>query len=444
MNNTACSIITKLQQQGFTAYIAGGAVRDKLLGVEEKDIDIATSATPDEIESLFDRTYPIARKYGVIHVLQGGYTFEVATFRSDSGTSDGRRPEYVTFTEPKEDALRRDFTINGMFYDPVQDEILDYVGGQDDLREGVIRFIGDPITRIEEDHLRMLRAVRFAHQIKGQYEPSTYTAIKEKSALITQVSWERIRDEVDKMLLLPTRAQAMEDLQDLGLLQYILPEVEKLKGVAQPREYHYEGSVWQHTMQGLMSLGDHTSIELAWATLLHDIGKPDTFSVEERIRFDGHAERSRDIANELLRRLKFPNKSREKILWAVEHHMSLFHIVDKKTSVATRKKWLLHPFFPLLLELHRADALGTDPKDLTFHHTLEKEFLALKQEMSELPPKIITGDTLIKECGFSKDKELGKMLEILYELQLEGKISTKDEAVAYVLHLKTSNGGLVL
>lgn len=432
MKTIANEIIKRLQKDGYTAYIAGGAVRDMLLGLPSKDIDIATSATPDQIELTFSKTYPIAKHYGVMHVMEGGQLFEVATFRSDSGSSDGRHPDYVTFTDPRKDALRRDFTINGMFYDPTTDVIMDYVEGRRDLEERVVRFIGDPQRRIEEDHLRMLRAVRFAHQIRGQYEPKTYQAIKDNASLIQDVSWERVRDELDKMLLMETRAGALEDLQDLGLLQYILPEVEKLKGVAQPRQYHREGSVWDHAMAGLRSLNACDDIELIWAVLLHDVGKPDTFHVAERVRFDGHAERSAEIADSLLRRLRFPNASRERIVWAILHHMSLMHIVDEKTSRATRMKWLLHEDFPLLLELQRADASGTDPADLTLYHRLEKAYHDAKNQMESLPPKIISGDILIRECGLTKGKQLGQYLDEIYDLQLEGKIATRAEAIAYV------------
>jgi len=433
MKDTAASIVKRLKEKGFTAYYAGGAVRDMLLGIDHGDIDIATSATPDEIEQLFVKTYPIGKEFGVIHVHEEGHQFEVATFRNDSGYSDGRRPDFVTFSNAQEDAKRRDFTINGMFYDPLTKKVIDHVGGEADLKEGVIRFIGDPEERIKEDHLRLLRAVRFAHQIKGQFEPATYEAIKKHAHLIKDVSQERVRDELNKMLLQDTRANAMEDLQDLGLLTHIFPELEKLKGVAQPKRYHREGSCWNHAMQSISSLkkerGDN--IKLIWAVLLHDIGKPATFSVEERIRFDGHAQASAEIARKVLRRLRFSNRDVEEICWAVEHHMSLFHLIEDKTSEVRKRTWFLNPAFEILLELHRADIEGTTPSDLTSYKKLKRQYKKIIKKLKRIP-KLLSGHEVAELTGLQPGKELGDIMKALSEQQLLEKITTQKQAISFV------------
>ncbi len=432
---TGIQIVKKLRTEGFEAYFAGGFVRDLLLGREHKDVDIATSAKPEEVEELFSKTYPVGKSFGVVHIIEGDHQFEVATFRKDSPTSDGRRPKYVAYGTLEEDAERRDFTINGMYYDPIEEKVIDLVGGEGDLRERVIRFIGDPKTRIHEDYLRLLRAVRFAHQIQGQYEPKTYEAVKELSSHITTVSWERIRDEINKMLLSSTRAEAMEDLQDLGLLSHTVPELEKLKGVAQPRTYHKEGSVWNHAMQAIKTLKApfDEDIRLIWGVLLHDIGKPETFHVEERIRFDGHAEASARIAREVLTRLRFPKRDVEHITWAVEHHMSLFHLLGDRTSEVRKRKWFLHPAFPLLLEIHHADILGTSPHDLSSYRKLMREYKRfVKKHGTEFAP-LVGGKRIMEWTGLKQGKELGALLEDLKEKQLLGEHKKEKDVRSYIL-----------
>lgn len=437
MFTSALPIITRLHKEGFQALIAGGAVRDMLLGKSPKDIDIVTNATPEQIEALFTRTYAVGKTFGVIHVHQGDQTFEVATFRSDSGYSDGRRPDYVTFCTAQEDALRRDFTINGMFYDPIAKKLHDYVEGEKDLKERVIRFIGDPEARVQEDSLRLLRAVRFAHQIQGQYEPRTYAAVKSNAALVMKVSWERIRDELNKLILLPTRSEGFEDLQDLGLLHYILPEVEAMKGVAQPRMYHREGSVWSHAMRAIRTIsGERASdLRLLWATLLHDVGKPKTFSVEERIRFDKHAEVSAQMTEDILSRLRFPKKDTEAITWAIERHMSLFHLLEQDADELMKRRWFTHPYFLLLLEVHRADGAGTLPPDFHTYNTLYKLYMETMDRIPVTLPKILSGNDIQHEFGV-EGKEVGELLSKVKDQQLLGTVSTKKEALVFLKQLK--------
>lgn len=431
MYSTAVQIVKTLREKGFEAYFAGGAVRDLLLNIPHKDIDIATSARPEEIEMLFSKTYPIGKQFGVILVHEGGYTFEVASFRSDSGASDGRRPEYVTFTTPEEDARRRDFTINGMFYDPLSEKVLDFVHGKADLEARVIRFIGDPLERVREDHLRLLRAVRFAHQIGAQYEPATYAAIRQEAHLIKTVSAERIQQELTKILLFPSRASALEDLQDLGVLQYLLPEVELLKGVAQPLTFHREGSVWDHAMKSIASLAgdDAKDISLLWAVLLHDVGKPQTFSVGERIRYDGHAELSAKMATQILQRLRFPRIETEKISWAIAHHMSLMQLMDPGTSELTRRKRIMHPWFPFLLALHKADVSGTDPADLGLYDEIKRAQEKVRADLPEILPKLISGEELMQQFSLLQGAELGKVIAQIHDWQIIGEVHTKEEVL---------------
>lgn len=412
-------------------------MRDMLLEQEPKDIDIATSAHPHEVAEIFAHNFTagaqLGERFGVLSIIHEGEIFEIATFREDSVESDGRRPEHVTFSDRETDALRRDFTINALYFDPIKQQVLDSVEGQKDLEERLIRFIGDPAQRIQEDALRLLRAVRFAHQIQGQYEPKTYFALRDHAASISQVSWERIAAEVHRMLMIPTRAEALEDLQDLGLLRHILPEVENLKGIAQPRKYHREGSVWNHAMQALRRLPEDASLELVWATLLHDIGKPETFALEERIRFDGHASHSATIAREVLTRLRFPKKSRESILWAVEHHMSLFHLLQAEVTQKTRDAWYGHPDFPLLLALHRADAMGTDPTDLSSYEALSLAYTAWQAEEAAKPAWVLTGTDIIETLKIRPGKKIGEILEASRTAQQDGVFSTFEEARVWLL-----------
>ncbi len=431
MQPTAIQIVKTLQKAGYEAHFAGGCVRDLLLKHEPKDFDIVTSAKPDEIEKLLKKTIPVGKKFGVILAIKNGHHFEVATFRSDSGYSDGRRPDAVTFTTSKEDAFRRDFTINGIFYDPVAKKIIDYVGGQKDLEARLIRFIGNPHERILEDHLRILRAVRFKNVLDFQYEPSTYTALhKHASLLIDKVSAERIRDELNKMILSKNAVAALQDLEDIGALKIILPEIEKMKGVAQPYQYHQEGDVWTHAMQALGSLPDDAPLTLRWATLLHDIGKPETFKLAERIRFDHHDRASRDIARKILTRLHCENKLIDEVCWLVEHHMTV--IAFAKMSAGRRMHWFLHPYFPNLLRLFEADAKGTTPQHLEFLEDLKKLFKSSIKKMPHPPPPLLHGQDIMKILKIPAGPRVGEVLEQLREKQLGGELKTKKQALTWL------------
>lgn len=435
---TSLEIITTLKNAGHEAYWAGGCVRDILLGIKPKDFDIVTSAKPEEIEALLEHTIPVGKKFGVILAVKNGHHFEVATFRSDSGYSDGRRPDAVTFTHAEEDAKRRDFTINGMFYDPTTDQVIDYVGGQQDLEARLIRFIGDPHQRILEDHLRILRAVRFKNVLNFQYEPQTYAALQKHAPLVIEkVSAERIRDELNKMIASQHAVSAFQDMEDLGILKIILPEVQQMKGVAQPYQYHQEGDVWNHAMQSLATLPEDASLVLRWATLLHDIGKPQTFSVKERIRFDHHDHVSRDIAYQILTRLRFDHKTIEEVCWLIEHHMMMGAFFTM--SPGRRLHWFLHPWFQDLLKLFESDARGTTPQHLELLDQILKLYHEEIKKMPHLPKPLLHGEDVMEILKINPGKRVGEILEIAWEKQLAGELKTKEEAVKWMKELTMNN-----
>lgn len=441
MKLTAVQIVEDLRKAGYEAYWAGGCVRDMLLGIEPKDFDIVTSAKPEEIEELLEHTIPVGKQFGVIITVIKGHHYEIATFRSDSGYSDGRRPDAVEFTDAREDAKRRDFTINALFYDPVKDEIIDYVDGQTDLRDKLVRFIGNPEERIREDHLRILRAVRFKNVYGFQYHPDTYQAIKKHVHLISDISKERIADELNKMIMAKTPGQAFEDLFEIGALDLLIPELTNLKGLAQPLQYHQEGDVWDHSIRALNSLTDEEadpdplpekkpSLALKWAVFLHDIGKYDTFSVdEERIRYDKHAEVGGDIAKNILNRLNFPRKIVQEVDWLIRHHMMINSLLTMPKG--RLRHWFLHPWFPDLLEVYRADALGIIPKDLSLYYKIKKLYQKEIVRLKKMPEKLLTGDEVMKILNLPPGEKIGEILGEIRVQQLEGTLQTKKDAIRF-------------
>ena len=434
MHKTAIAIVKTLQDAGHKAYFAGGSVRDMLLKKEAKDYDIATSALPDEIEKLFAETYAVGKNFGVIHVVENSHQFEIATFRSDSGYSDGRRPDAVTFTHAEEDAKRRDFTINGLFYDPVADELHDFVGGRDDLTNKLIRFIGDPHERILEDHLRIIRAIRFKNTLGFGYHPDTYAALKKHAQLADKVSWERVRDELNKIILSHSAPVAFEDMQDTGILPYVLPELEACKGVAQPMQFHQEGDVWTHLMDALSALPEDASLLAHWAVIFHDIGKPETFKIAERIRFDEHSERSAEIAERIMRRLHFSRQDIEHLSWAVRHHFMMEQLLDM--PLGRQRHWFLDPRFPTLLLLFYADAAGTTPADLSLYNKVKVAYEECLHHFPERPKPLLTGEDVMQTLGLKAGPEVGKILDGLMEKQLSHEIKSREEALKWVLTLR--------
>ena len=446
MKSTSLEIIEELKAAGHQAFWAGGCVRDMILGTEPKDFDIVTSAKPDEIEQILEKTIPIGKEFGVILAIKNGHHFEVATFRSDSGYSDGRRPDAVEFTNAKEDAFRRDFTINALFYDPSTEEIMDYVDGQRDIKDKLVRFIGDAAERIQEDNLRILRAVRFKNNLNFQYHPDTYQAIRKHVKLIENISTERIRDELNKMIMSDNPGQAFEELFEIGALELIIPELCKLKGLAQPLMYHQEGDVWDHSIRALNALTDEEggedplpaeppTIELKWATFFHDIGKFDTFSQDsERIRYDHHSEVGAEIAVKILKRLNFSKKSIDRVKWLIEHHMMVVPLMEMPDK--RRRHWFLQPGFIELLEVYRADSMGILPLDLSLYHDIKKLYSSEIAKLKLMPKQLISGKKIMEILNLEPGEKVGKVLKEIRDLQLDHKIKTKKDALEYVNKLK--------
>lgn len=424
----ALRVLKRIRDAGFEAYFAGGCVRDHLRGVPPKDYDIATSALPDQVEALFRRTVLVGKQFGVVRVREDGYEIEVATFRSDFSYSDGRHPDAVRFSSYREDVMRRDFTVNGLLYDPLENKVIDLVGGQEDLRRRVIRCIGDPNRRFEEDKLRVMRAIRFACQLQFEIDPPTFEAVRRFALQITRVSWERIRDELKLILLSDQRARGLRLMDESGLLPQILPEVAALKGVAQPPDFHPEGDVYTHTLLALEQL-NQPSFEVALATLLHDVGKPKTVRVEAgRIRFPGHETEGATLAAEIGRRLRLSNDEIEKVCALVRDHLRLKDVRTMKAS--TLKRFLNEPHFEDLMAVCRADILASH-KDLgSYQFALEARarFLA---ERSLRPEPLLRGRDLIA-AGLTPSPRFTEILRRVEDLQLEGRLKSREEALEYV------------
>jgi poly(A) polymerase len=427
--DAATAIVARLRAAGHQAYFVGGCVRDLVLGRAPEDFDVATSATPDQVLILFEKTFAVGAHFGVVLVCTGEIMTEVATFRSDGAYSDGRHPDAVRFSAtPEEDVKRRDFTINGMMLDPVSESVLDMVGGMQDLDAHLIRAIGDPRERFTEDKLRMLRAVRFAARFTFDLEPATAKAIERLAPAATQVSNERVRDELTRMLTEGHAGRAFEMLDATGLLAQVLPEVVKMKGVAQPPQYHPEGDVWVHTLMLLDELLAGVPSALAWGALLHDIGKPATFRVApDRIRFDGHVEAGIHIAEEICRRLRFPNHETEQILSLIANHMRFGDV--RKMKESTLKRFFRLQHFDQHLALHRLDCLASHGS-LELYDFARQRFETLPQEEVR-PHLLVTGKDLI-EAGYRPGPQFSQMLAAAEDAQLEGTVHTRDEALAFV------------
>jgi len=425
--------LKELQAAGFEAYFAGGCVRDMLLGEEPADYDIATSALPADVQRIFPRTVPVGEAFNVIIVLseheEHPFPVEVATFRTDVGIKDGRHPQAVRTATAKEDVKRRDFTINGMLYDPAKDEVIDWVDGKKDLKAKIIRAIGEPRLRIDEDYLRMLRAIRFASRLSYKIDEDLWKAIQEKTSMINKISAERIFEELSRMLTEGSAHLAFEMLADSGLLEQILPDVFKMRGVEQPPEYHPEGDVWVHTMLLLKQLTRSHSRELAWGCLLHDIGKPPTFTHNppDRIRFNRHAQVGKEMSDRILKKFKAPNRFREIVGELVNDHLKFADVKQMRPS--TLKRFLRNPNFSLHLELHRIDCMASH-ENLELYHFCQDELQKLSQE--DLKPKaLLSGQDLIA-AGYKPGPRFREILEAVETEQLEGRLSSKDEALDYV------------
>jgi poly(A) polymerase len=425
----AVEIVRRLQTAGFEAYWVGGCVRDVLLGREPEDYDVATSAKPEEIEALFPRTVPVGKQFGVILVVEEGHQFEVATFRAESDYQDGRHPAQVTFANATADALRRDFTINGLFYDPIQARTYDWVGGEADLRAKILRTIGSAEERFAEDHLRLLRSVRFAAQLGFDLEVETFAALRRNAPKISRVSAERVRDELIKLLRPGHAGRGLELLHDSGLLQEILPEINATVECEQSPEYHPEGTVFRHLIKMLEQMPAEAAPALPWAVLLHDVAKPATFSKDPAtglIHFYGHEKVGSDMAEEILRRLKFSRREIEEVVQCVRCHMQFKDVPQMRK--ATVRRMILRPTFPLELELHRLDCLGSHG-GLEIYDSLVQEAREL-QRKPDITPPLITGCDLIA-LGMQPGPAMGELLSQLRDLQLQEELQTPEEARAW-------------
>lgn len=432
MENAARSIVRELQEAGFEACFAGGCVRDRLRGVPPKDYDIATSARPDEILKLYPRGDTIGAHFGVILVRRGRHHFEIATFREDGPYSDGRHPESVTFSTSEADARRRDFTINGMFHDPIADTLIDHVGGAADLSAGLIRAIGDPLERFEEDYLRLLRAVRFATLLDFTIEEATWSAIRAVADRITRISPERIREELDRIWLSPSRLRGFDLLVESGLMKAILPEIIHLQGCEQPPQWHPEGDVFVHTRLMLSHLPAEASLPLVLSVLFHDIAKPATYSydaAEDRIRFSGHDKLGAKMTGDILRRLRYSNAVINATTAAVAHHMQFKDVRKMRTS--TLKRFLARDNFDDELELHRVDCAGSNARFENYDFIQEKREEFRTAETPLLPPRWIRGDDLIAR-GVTAGPAFGKILTEAQDLQLEGALSSREDALLWL------------
>jgi len=453
----ALKVVRALQAEGFLAFFAGGCVRDNLLGREPKDYDVATNAVPEEVEALFPKTIPIGKAFGVIAVVEEKETVEVATFRKEVGTLDGRHPETVHFCAAKEDALRRDFTINGMFYDPVAEQLHDYVHGQRDLKKKLIAAIGDPSERFGEDHLRMLRAVRFAHNLGFALDPETENAIRNMAHLIAKISAERIEMELTCILTdSPRPGDALEHLHKLGLIEHILPELLPMVGQEQPLQFHPEGDVFEHTVLMLNLMNGqtgksathveqafqpahpegkqtYTPRELAYTVLLHDVGKPPTARIglgtdgKPRIRFDGHATVGAEMAETILSRLRFPNKEKQHIVEAIRSHMRFMDV--QKMRTAKLRKMIGAETFDLEMELHRLDCLGSH--EMLDNYDFVQDYMEEMANEPILPKPWICGHDLI-DMGIKEGKLIGQILKKAYDAQMEERFADRDELLEWI------------
>ena len=424
---SAAAIVARLRDAGFESYLAGGCVRDRLLGRPAADYDIATAARPEQVAALFSRTVDVGAAFGVIRVLADDGEYEVATFRTEGPYLDGRHPSSVRYAGAREDARRRDFTINGLFYDPAADAVLDFVGGRADLAARLVRAIGDPAARFEEDRLRVLRAVRLAAELDFGIAPETLDAARRHAEGVRAVSAERVRDELVRMLTGPDPGRALSLLRDTGLLAVVLPEVAAEIGVPQPANFHPEGDVFEHTRLAVAALQE-PSPALAMATLLHDVGKPGTLEhAPDRIRFSRHDERGAEIAQAVMERLRFPRRETDRVTALVARHMIFKDLPQMRE--AKRRRLFADEIFPDLLELHRADCAASRG-DLSLYEWARAE--AERIAAAAPPPaRLVSGHDVLAR-GVPPGPRIAAILETVEDARLEGRVRTRDEALAMI------------
>jgi poly(A) polymerase len=425
----AAEIVKKLHSAGHSAYFVGGAVRDMLLGKTPKDIDIVSSATPDETAKLFPDTMEVGAAFGVMLVREQGVSFEVSTYREERNYMDGRRPQHVKYSkDPEIDVSRRDFTVNGLLCDPESGEVFDYVGGIRDLERGVIRAIGDAETRFSEDYLRMLRAVRFAARLGFELETDTMRAIQKLAPETVKLSAERVQQELTMIFTGENPELALDMLHDTRLLAVLLPEVEAMRGVAQPPQFHPEGDVYVHTRLMLKAMALPNEL-IAWSVLLHDVAKPPTYFVDEtgRIRFFGHEQRGARMAKKIMSRLRFSKNAIDRVSRAVKNHMRFASVLKMRRDKVRRL--LADDNFPLELELHRLDCISSHALLDVFTFLLDK--IVEQSGEVKLPPPLLNGRDLI-DLGFKPGPKFKKILDKVSDLQLKNNLKTKEEAIAFI------------
>lgn len=430
----AVAITEKLFDAGYDTWWVGGAVRDMLLGCVPKDIDVATDATPAQIQMLFPRCDGAGAAFGSVQVPHGHHRTEVTTFREDDSASDGRHPEAVVFGSRERDAARRDFTVNAVYWHPVTREIFDPFHGEDDLKERLVRFIGDPAVRIRHDALRLLRAVRLRARIDGQYHPEAYRALQELAGNIRILSGTRQLEEVEKMLRLHKPSRAFEDLWELRILPLFLPELHACKGIPQPKDFHREGDVWEHMMRCIDAFEDDDSPDVRLAVLFHDCGKAETFSLRERIRFDEHARVSTRLTRDALRRLQAPAKRTEKIDWLIAHHMMMLTFCE--IGEERKAHWYFHPWFGELLRLFRLDIAGTSPADYALYDRIVADYHAFLDRHPRPAKPLLTGNDVMDILGLHPGEKVGEILQRLHDAQVRGEVTTKEEAKDFLSRMK--------
>jgi len=424
----AVSAVQRLQSAGFIAYFAGGCVRDLIMNNQPKDYDIATNASPSQVEALFPGAETSGKSFAVTRSPVNGVFFEIATFRMDHSYSDGRRPESISFSDPETDAQRRDFTINAIFLDPVTNEFYDFTGGKGDINAHVIRCVGDPDSRFTEDHLRMIRAIRFAGVLDFIIHPLTADAIRKNAHKISKISAERIHDELTRILMESNKpGNSLVLMDQVGLLANVLPEVAAMKGQKQPQEFHPEGDVFNHTV-AMLNMMKHRSPQLAYSILFHDIGKPSTaFSAPDRIRFNNHAAEGMIIAQKIMQRLKFSSDDIDAICHCVKNHMRFMDVQKMRRS--TLRRLIGAPTFPIELELHRLDCESSHGNLSNFRFL--QEFQNQLSEEPALPAPWVSGNDIIK-MGIPESPLVGKFRVMAYDAQLEGHVKDREELLKWL------------
>ena len=436
---TAFKVTEIFHDAGEECWWIGGSTRDMFLGKIPKEIDMATSARPATIQRLFPKNDASAAALGTVVVSLHGHTFEVTTFREDDTASDGRHPQSVRFGDRGADARRRDATVNAIYWNPISREVFDPCGGEEDMKERLVRFIGDPIVRIRHDALRLLRMVRLRAAIDGQYHPDTYKALAQEAKTVRILSGTRLLEELEKMLLLRSPERALEDLWELGVLSEVLPELHACKGVAQPKDFHHEGDVWDHLLKCTSKFTEDHHPDVRLATLFHDSGKVQTFALKERIRFDHHAELSGDIALNVLSRLQMPKARAEKIRWIIAYHM-MMSAFGTLTDVR-KAHWYFHPWFQELLQLFALDIAGTEPQDYELYDSIIRDYDEFLNRHPRPQKPLLSGEEVMRILGLTPGEEVGEALQELHEAQVKKEITTKSEAREF---LRRSGSGKVL